>query len=293
MLIILNVVFFVKTWRDLNKIGNSIIKLTSDISVFKQELEDSKVEVFQKYTRTSLTKLEEDLKAYFFRNCDRSKNRAVCLERLAVFLKDEEMCFSGPVKYSLRDDCVKDVAIEKEDASLCERVSGNTTRLLCQAVVTNSAEICNALDLLAKHTCLAALSAKNKDASYCRLISDDYNRSICFQAMARELKDVSFCEGICEHSLDPKACLASKKTWIGDCYMQVAILSGNSEHCSRSTDDDDYNYCMALTTGDIKYCGKIDSSNIEWSENCYGFLTGKFEKNYEDMFGNKLLPPKY
>lgn len=193
-----------------------------------------------------------------------------------------------------RDVCFYELAIERDNATLCKKVRstssyGDYTTAKCGAEIALSKDdptVCEDLGLVSKYDCYSELATQTSDPSYCERITSGSKKDDCLgdylYANSYYITNWSLCDKFSAASSDKSYCynLAATRTKntqycdkIEDssygygtyskpsCYAGVAKQSKNPSLCSQfstTTEKDECYYAYATTyPKDLSVCNSI------------------------------------
>jgi len=164
-------------------------------------------------------------------------NPSPLLYNLALKTKNEFFCFIIPT-FSIRktqDNCYLDLAIEKRDINLCDKVTEIGFCVEEIAKITEDESICERFNWPG---CWRELAKAKQDPILCEKINDSEQREICYREVAEIKKDSKLCEKIVNswerdqcyyHDFfienDPTICgKISNKDFQKSCYKKIKTL---------------------------------------------------------------------
>lgn len=132
-----------------------------------------------------------------------------CYLETAKLLNNEEICDYIPESnYSgYRSFCIRNIALEKEEPLLCEKIQDQLDKGSCYSYFTETGtdySVCERIDdsnrgtkLSGKDLCYVKSVIYSKDITICdEKVKTEYYKDSCYTIIARELKDPSICEKI-------------------------------------------------------------------------------------------------
>lgn len=195
-------------------------------------------------------------------------------------LKDCEDAYSvssyGP---SESDMCYYELALDRENISLCRKVRGTDsyygyTAAQCGAEIAmykGDSQLCEELSFISKYDCYLELATNLEDASICGEITSVRKRDDCYSSLASALEDPSICKEISTES-DKDECIYDYVYWYSYYIDDWSICDEFS-----ASADEEQSYCYyeaADATGQVSYCDKMTTDTGYYSYytkgDCYG-----------------------
>ncbi len=177
----------------------------------------------------------------------------------------EEASDEGYYGASDRDVCYYELAIYRENASLCRKIRNTDdwydyTAAKCGAEIalfTGDVGVCEELSFLSKYDCYEEVAKQTEDPSICAEITTSGKKDDCYSAMAAELEDPSICLEISSGN-DMDDCIYN---YIYDYASWGGYYMDDWSICDEfSAPKWEQSYCYqeaAEDTGDLTYCDKI------------------------------------
>jgi len=205
-----------------------------------------------------------------------------CIFSVALSAQNPDYCFSVNANneiipkseseknypaINLVSGCIRDIAISKNDISMCEKIPDINVKELCEAVISQDSEKCisveNDLSISSKwmaSSCLDNIAFLKNDISICEKISDEDFKRYCIASIS---KNISECER------DDR------------CIKLVATRLNDTSICDDNFLDDspNENGCYAIVNKDADKC-----YNSKYIFDC------KFEVNLFKMGLNVNVP---
>jgi hypothetical protein len=212
----------------------------------------------------------------------------------------EEATATSSYGYSDRDVCYYDLALDRENVSLCRKIRTTSsyysyTAAKCGAelaIYLDDYTLCDNLSITAKYDCYAVLSEELDDPSMCEYITSIPKRDDCLYSYLLSnsyyIDDWSVCDKFSNRSSEASYCYYKAATDTGDykycnkitrsgggyysyskptCYGAVAKDKKKPSVCeqlSDSVDEDDCYYHYATTYPyDMEVCNKINDSSYK------------------------------
>lgn len=192
----------------------------------------------------------------------------ICIPSIALLEQNPDYCFKVNTEHEISskdNNCVKNIAISKNDISICEEIypdrglpyPGIATKDICKAIITQDEEKCLSLESIQSYLikewigpCLDNVAFLKNDVSICEEISDEDVKRYC---RASILKDISECGGD------------------EFCIKLAAIRSNDVTLCEALSDNYFYNECYGVINRNINQCDNIESlynrNNCKFSVN--------------------------
>jgi hypothetical protein len=234
----------------------------------------------------SISNSEMSFKDKVAHACSSVENSTFCYYKAGVVFEDPDLCsLAGGA--NLKDECYMNIALENKNADVCNSINKSDNKIRCLAATNNDPDLCQQItDTLQQTYCIQDTASTQQAAEACTMLpyDNDYNRNICYSKIARINKDVSYCDIICDEPVDENRCESSRVSWRDSCYMKVGIVSVDESICSQISNNDEKNYCYALTKMDSSYCEKIllDES---YKYNCDIITKSNEPVDFETLFG--------
>ncbi|MBN2014467.1 MAG: hypothetical protein JW778_04750 [Candidatus Altiarchaeota archaeon] len=96
-----------------------------------------------------------------------------------------------------RDDCFYDVAVDRQDFTLCEEIDGNVLMTVCVAAEKKDSNICGFInDLQTRDKCLYGVAVTKKDERVCESIELDILKDTCYLKISKKKGDEKICDSI-------------------------------------------------------------------------------------------------
>ena len=142
---------------------------------------------------------------------------------------------------SSRDECFFNLALQRENVSLCKKVLANDlysdfTSGKCGALMAISADdprVCEELGMVGKYDCYAELATQLEDPYMCDYITLSSKKDDCLYSYlsvnSYYIEDWSFCDKLSEKSDNRDYCL-----------NQAAYYTGTASYCDRIQGDGGY-----------------------------------------------------
>lgn len=200
-------------------------------------------------------------------------------------------------KYGERNTCYADIAVKKDDLSICDKYLSNVSEMdefskspmivgknycyLWIAIKRNDILVCDKMpETFAKSTCYDHMAHFKKDVSICDKIQDEEDRYYCYLLYDKDAEkiDLLFCEKLKNKGLqvwcreeyylreairqqDPLLCdkiLLNPRLSKNSCLIQVARVKGDLSICENFSADKDGCYLeIAQVKQDSLICAKI------------------------------------
>ncbi len=155
--------------------------------------------------------------------CDKETKepfRSQCFSQLALAKEDISICENDIHDQLNKDNCYSNVGIAMQDASICEKVGGQRMKNSCYSHIgerkgdTSFCEMINETyspyAFSQKNNCYTSVASKNKDLDTCNKIQPETDRSECYASVAILTKDTAICDQIIHDD-----------TWQSRCYKRV------------------------------------------------------------------------
>ena len=117
-------------------------------------------------------------------------------------------CEFGKTKAEMHE-CYTNLAIEKRDPSICQRIKMNLSRDECinkVAVSTYDSSLCEMIgDNLSRDECINKVAVSTYDSSLCEMIGDNWKKKNCYKDIAIKTSNRSLCEKL-EDELSIRDC---------------------------------------------------------------------------------------
>ncbi len=171
----------------------------------------------------------------------------------------------GNPQQSRIDSCYRQIAVNKEDSSICNMIDSSYDTDRCHseiAIKKNDETLCKAAGE-EQSNCYKEIAIAKKDHLICREINEEgYYRDSCFESVAIESKDDKICAEIEEEQYQ-QSCYAHYAAQVGDAWTCEKLNTQNSKDACYSD--------VAETTGDIRVCDKIEGRKGNLFQTCvYG-----------------------
>lgn len=151
----------------------------------------------------------------------------------------------------VRESCVAELAMLKNDVAVCDLLTQQTTKGFCLeelAVLNNNHEICRTIENeYWENNCHYNLAVNNSKDVYCSLISSVEQRNDCFLDIALATGNTLLCEHLA----------ASEKE---GCIYSIALQTENTETCKELSQPLNQDTCLmriAKKTGRKELCEAI------------------------------------
>jgi len=191
------------------------------------------------------------------------------------------------------DDCLFNYSLEKNDASVCENITGNARRVACSSILEGVGKCGDELELDAeKELCWELYGTYTDDVSACFEILNGYSSTYalnCFSYFAVKNEDLSLCDTAGFEFNDLWECYIEYSLGSGDlqgchdihelattnkftCYFEYAKKYGNPGTCDYLTDTGMKNTCYQgsiLGNENINYEYCSDVGVDTWRFKCY------------------------
>jgi len=159
-------------------------------------------------------------------------NKKIKIEnKLFYFLEGREISENG---------CYRTLALNKEDASICEKLDGDWYKSSCYsdlAIKLSRSSFCDAAPDKYKDDCKLRYARAKKDFSLCKdLAVDTYNRDSCFESMILQEKDPFLCANLST---------VSKRDL---CYDKLAVEKRDPSICNSIELEKNKEYCIVKTS---------------------------------------------
>lgn len=177
--------------------------------------------------------------------CDRKDvTKNLCMLRYAVANNDPSVC--STISDSVyRDDCYMQTAEANANPQSCLGVflQDKNWCLVDVALMKNDESICRMISSRDKDSLNWCLAALRKDMSMCDSIANKVNREECYLYVAKELKDASICSTLTEKKI---MCYSRLAETTGDISLCYRIENPTSEYICYSHADTDVDSCHLI-----------------------------------------------
>ena len=175
-------------------------------------------------------------------------------------------------------ECFGDLAIERDDVSVCSEIETRTDSYYCMIIFAESKEdtsICDDMITRYEHdTCYEKIAIKKKDASICDSIQSSFGRDACpfkvITSIARDNRDETICNQIVSQIYEGQS-----QHYREQCISSVALEKNDITLCHKITSDSlaaDCYTLIATLRKDVDVC-----NNIEDPKWCINYVTDKME----------------
>lgn len=181
-------------------------------------------------------------------DCDKFKDGEYKYNCYKKFKKNISLDFCETIKNSVfaYDDCLQEVAIEKKDTKICDKITHYDGE-------AKGSEIC-----------YQQIYINNNDTASCAKLSNNENlQEECFSAIALNKEDPFICKNIKSEYTDER-----------DCVTDIAIKKEDISICKMEKESD-MRYCyekLAIKKNDMSICQKIEEDK---SDSCYYYFINK------------------
>lgn len=200
-----------------------------------------------------------------------------------------------------RDICFFDLALSRENVSLCRRIMPSDsyyseyTAAKCGAelaLLKDNPNLCDELTISSKYECYSILAEELEDYTLCEYITSKSKKDDClYDYLSYNLyyiDDWDICEMFSETSWERSYCYTEAASQTGsikycdnvedgyggyysyskaDCYAEVALAENKASICEGLSDSDDrddcYYYYATTYPYDVDTCKKIKDSNYK------------------------------
>ncbi len=196
------------------------------------KIDNLQVETLGNLTEKNVDILSEPAKQKILKDkqnyCDTisGEKKEECLETVkslqVTFLEDEELCEQLNIQ---KDQCFKNLAINKGDISICQRVEGKYLKEFCEDIITQKQAL------------------ESNDISSCGAISDNMQKEMCIENIINYEYDIELCDSevIINNNMQDKCqsiILFNKATMEGNPDLCDDIpLADYQEECIASVED--------------------------------------------------------
>lgn len=208
--------------------------------------------------------------------CMGEENVDRCINILAIESEDEDMCGSIEDK-SLKDRCLGQIGVRKNDASICRKAGEQKHFCLLEvARTTNDISLCGEMPG-ADEICYRHFAILENDVSICDRTTESGN-------LGRQY-DLDKCRAYAaEKILDPEICssLIQTDSWRNTCWQYMAVGSKDDSYCENVADrvftegkwvpSGAPVHCYSFTAKaalDYRICHKIPDENKWTKDSCY------------------------
>jgi len=199
-----------------------------------------------------------------------------------------EECINIP-KREERENCIKNLALEKNNKSLCEYLQPYEDKEVgCRVAIdlmnNENLAICRSEALISGNfsdECIKKIAIETGEIKQCDLSKDEEIRKKCYITVSIERNDLEMCKklgssdytgwcyaGIAIKRNDPKVCYQLKQDYQyvpqDECFMDLSIYTNNSNYCSYlgyQYMKDDCFYDIATNKNDSAICELIENFN--------------------------------
>ncbi len=187
--------------------------------------------------------------------CPDGVNVVANLATCPAYDKDYQECMDLPSTSdygsSAREECFYNLAIDRENISLCRKVGtdngyyseydqGSCGATLAAAM--GDPEVCEGLGVIGRYDCYSKLATQLEDTSMCDFINSTQKRDDCLDNYLSEnsyyINDWSFCEKFSATSGNREYC-----------YYEAAISTYETSYCDKLKQDTGYSYLSYSKTG--------------------------------------------
>ena len=181
-----------------------------------------------------------------------------CYQKLALKLKDENICNFSRGGYIYRNSCFEKVAILKKDLKVCEKMVDLDYEEYCNnyyspfidknqcleklkgimlkekdrciervsvviAISKRNVSSCKSLTT-GRYDCITQIAEDTENAEICEELNKSYDKDICYERVALKLKDAKYCDYISDISSH------------AECIVKIAISKKDKQLCERLLD---------------------------------------------------------
>jgi hypothetical protein len=210
-------------------------------------------------------------------------------EEIAVKSGDPARCAN--LDKSVISDCYSQMAENKKDLSLCDKIVDKYGKQGCiynVALAMNDAAACAKLtDQTSNGLCTAKVALTKKDPGLCKGIPGDLEKANCYSDIATVTGDKSLCNNLQGQSVPycqrivavkngkPQDCylMDAPQTEKDDCALNAAATAKDPAFCGSLANQETKDYCyerVAMTSGQATICTEMADKSRR--ESCYSYV---------------------